>query len=159
MARQQSGNTQKPVLTLLGVLVVVLVAVLAYRYFPRKKFDILPLVPVSGRILVEGAPLDRGRIHLVPAADRGAVHQYYSSGDIQADGSYSLTTYGRSGAPLGKYKVMVVANRTPIPEYPLPSWKPDWLVHRRYTKRTTTDLEMEVVASPAAQTYDLDLER
>ena len=47
VAGQGNGKSQKPGLLLLVVLIAALVAVLAYRNFPRKKFDILPLVPAD----------------------------------------------------------------------------------------------------------------
>ena len=109
--------------------------------------------------MVDGEPLDRGSIHFVPDYDsRDQRHLYFSSADIQEDGNYSLDTYGRPGAPLGEYRVLVCATATPPPTDQR-GWGPDWIVHEKYTKRVTTDLRIEVVESPADNDYDVQLER
>jgi len=61
--------------------------------------------PVSGRVvLANGKPLAAGRVVLVPDESTGAP----SSGEIQADGQFRLTTKSPDdGAVPGRYKVRV----------------------------------------------------
>ena len=61
--------------------------------------------PVSGKVvLANGKPLSAGRVVLVPEEPTGAP----SSGEIQADGQFRLTTKSADdGAVPGRYKVRV----------------------------------------------------
>ena len=120
----------------------------------------LPLVPVAGKISVEGEPLDRGYIQFIPAGARQAQHQYHSTAEIRADGFYSLKTRTAEGAPEGNYLVVVAATATPMPDPSKRSgWVPDWIIHEKYTQKKTTDLKATVVASPTPGAYDFDLLR
>ena len=145
-------------LIVLAILAAALLVFVTFRYLNRTKSNLPPLFPVFGRVTVDGQPLDRGMIHFAPEKSRGAAHLQYSSAEIQADGGFTLKTNSQPGAPLGWYKVIVIATETPIPENPT-NWTPDWLVHKKYTQRGSTDLEIEVIESPSPGTYDLALER
>jgi len=142
-----------------AMLIVILVGCLVYTFWPRNRLDILPLVPFSGRITVEGEPLDRGSVHFLPNGGRPGKHQYTSTGEIQPDGSFTVDTYGRPGIPVGECRIMVIASRNEIPRSPGPDFKPDWLVHEKYTKRTTTDLYVEVTDPPTDKAQSFDMER
>jgi len=121
--------------------------------------DTLSLVSVDGHVMVAGKPLDRGNINFVPEDSRSVAHAYTSSSAIQPDGSFSLRTHGKAGAPLGKYRVVVGATATPMPEpSKLAGWVPDWIVHEKYTKPNTTDLRVEVAECPDEAVCDFDLE-
>ena len=62
--------------------------------------------PVKGQvILANGKPLSSGKVEFLPKAGFGLP----SSGDVSADGSFSLKTAdGRDGAAAGEFKVRVV---------------------------------------------------
>jgi len=62
--------------------------------------------PVSGTVLYNGKPLERGNINFVPDGPEGRA-----AGGTIVDGRYSLTTQTPRRRPLlpGKYKVKVVA--------------------------------------------------
>jgi hypothetical protein len=64
---------------------------------------------VTGKVTYKGAPVPKGRVNFVPtkpAPPEGRA----ASGDIQSDGTYSLTTAGdNDGALPGDYKVEVVS--------------------------------------------------
>jgi len=126
----------------------------------KHEVETLPLVSVKGTVTVAGKPLDRGYIQFVPIDARPAKHKYRSASQVQPDGSYSLTTHRQPGAPLGNYKVVVAATATPMPEPSKRSrWVPDWIVHEKYTKPTTTELQVKVTESAQEGTYDFTLER
>jgi hypothetical protein len=60
------------------------------------------VVPVSGTILYNGKPLPFGSVMFQPDKGQAAV------GDIQADGSFKLSSYGpNDGAVPGKHKVSI----------------------------------------------------
>src|ERR1044071_5554060 len=57
-------------------------------------------VPISGTVTIDGEPVTRGSIKFVP--DNGRP----SSGQINADGRFTLTCYdGNDGALPGKHRV------------------------------------------------------
>jgi hypothetical protein len=61
-------------------------------------------VPVSGRVLIDGKPLDRGFIRFVPKGTRA------SSGTIEKDGRFTLGCFNKNdGALRGIHAVEVVA--------------------------------------------------
>ena len=62
-------------------------------------------VPVSGVVLIDGKPLTRGSIMVIPAGERAA------GGDIGADGRFSLTTYQlNDGVVPGTHRVAIQSN-------------------------------------------------
>jgi hypothetical protein len=118
----------------------------------------LPLFPVEGRVTVEGNPLRKGEILFLPDRSRGTEHMNHPQAVVRPDGTFRMATWGKPGAPLGTYKVVVVATENPVPENPT-GWIPEWLHDVRYTRADTTDLSLEVVENPEAGRYDLELAR
>lgn len=110
-----------------------------------------PLYPVRGKVTVEGAPLTSGQVSLV-AEPTPTTPVPSSGGKIESDGSYEIVTAGRSGAPLGKYKVRV----TPL-TVPTKGGAPALTFDKKYTDPKTSGLDYEVVASPQPGQYDLKL--
>ena len=113
------------------------------------------LVPVQGAVLVDGQPLATGSLVFKPNAEKGNSSKFEPAATINADGSYQLFTAERAGAPLGWYKVSVVAQAAPDEKNPYAP--PKHLVHSRYGDPNSSGLEVEVVESPAAAAYDLKL--
>ena len=67
--------------------------------------DRLPTAPVSGRVTLDGRPLEMGSVTFVPQDGSGRP----ATGSIQSDGSYRLGTYDDDdGALLGLHKISVV---------------------------------------------------
>ena len=64
--------------------------------------------PVTGKVTVDGQPLDGARIRL-EAATGGASRVY--AADTKADGTFDIeavySTETKKGAPVGKYKVLI----------------------------------------------------
>jgi hypothetical protein len=107
------------------------------------------LYPVSGKVTVDEKPLPDGQLTFVADTEKGNATKVVPFGKIK-DGSYSITTKGRTGAPAGWYKVAVMT------QYPgSPSQAVE--IPRRYTDAGKSRLSVEVVANPQPGVYDLKL--
>jgi hypothetical protein len=118
------------------------------------------LLPVRGKVTLDGQVLTVGAVSFRPDAARGNASKHVPTGPIAADGTYELITLKRQGAPPGWYKVVVFADANALKPggtaHPLP---PAWLTKPRYRDEKTTDLSVEVVEAPRAGAYDLKLTR
>ncbi len=65
------------------------------------------LVPVAGRVTLDGQPLSNGSVTLRPEA--GDSNWEQPTGSIDADGKYVVYTQRKPGAPPGKYRVVIFA--------------------------------------------------
>jgi hypothetical protein len=132
----------------------------------------LKLAPVTGKIMINGKPLTFGSVQFRADVSHGNRSMEVPTGQVQPDGSFELTTGTRKGAPLGWWKVLVIADNFQVWDPPLwayhppdvtPPPKPDkWepprsLVHDRYLRVQDTDLTVEVVEHPAEGAYVLKL--
>lgn len=101
--------------------------------------------PVTGRVQYEDGspitPLVRGCVEFSFLEGEGGVRKGTNArGDIQADGSFSLTTYGLGeGAVEGKHQAIVVPPAPENSEDPGPS-----PVDLRFQQYTTSKLEFTV---------------
>lgn len=69
--------------------------------------DELPTGEVHGVVKYQGKPLPSGSVTFIPDGPGKAA-----SGEIQADGSYTLTTYSQGdGATIGGHKVMIISEK------------------------------------------------
>ena len=114
------------------------------------------LVPVQGKVTVAGQPLTKGSVSLRPDKARGETITAEPYGTIGPDGTYTLSTDGKPGAPVGKYVVLVVATEDPDPNS---SATPKSLIHPKYADPDTIHLQVEVVENPRPGQYDLDLQK
>jgi len=119
------------------------------------KSGIDKVVPVSGKVSCDGAPLPSGMIQFHPDASKGNSSTYVPFGPI-TDGAYTLQTTGKEnatkpGAPPGWYKVTI---NTRMP--PMGTTAPKQMVETDplYESEKTTPLKVEVVESPGAGQYD-----
>jgi hypothetical protein len=126
------------------------------------------LYPASGKVTVKNAPLSGGQVTFVPDQAKGNKSKLSPVGKVGSDGAFTLTSEGRSGAPLGWYKV-TVATDTPGMGGTMPvepgATKPAPLgsqgsvqIDPKYKDSSKTPLSVEVVASPAAGAYDLKIQ-
>ncbi len=121
--------------------------------------------PVSGTITFNGEPLNAENTSVLfkPDASRGNASPFEPVGTADADGSYTLITRGKDGAPPGWYKVVVTAfnGLAKHPAGPKQDRHPAArsLLPGRYGLAETTTLSVEVVANPARGAYDLKLTR
>jgi hypothetical protein len=112
----------------------------------------VPLAPVSGKVMVGDQPVTAGQVALVP--EKGVATAGLCAGRIEPDGTYTIATDGRSGAPVGKYKVTVTPSMVPTGSGPPPA-----PFNAAYQSARTTTLAIEVVSAPPAGAYDLKLQK
>lgn len=112
------------------------------------------IVPVTGKITIQGAPLPWGTITLIPDTTKGNSSTLQPYGTISADGSYSLTTDGKPGAPLGAYVVTISAAKPSAPGEYKP---PEWAASQDYLDRNKSGLTLTVVEIPTPGAYNLAL--
>jgi hypothetical protein len=114
------------------------------------------LHPVQGRITFDGQPLPRGAVTLHPTSTETTWHQ--PTAMIEPAGRYVVYTNGRVGAPPGTYRAVVFASEATIsPDGAARPGLPKSLIPNRYNQPDQTPLRLEVVAQPAANSYDLEL--
>ena len=113
-------------------------------------------VPVAGTAtLTDGTALPAGRVMLY-GGETGP------SGQIQPDGSFRLGTFTTSdGARPGRYKVVVTGvaqpDTRPYEEAMLhPELTPQPLIHPKYGRVETTDLEVEISAGSNELSFKLE---
>jgi len=112
--------------------------------------------PVSGKVSIDGKAVKGkgGTVLLKPDASKGNKSTFDALGTIDPEGSYTVATRGKAGAPPGWYKVVVNVvepNSGEAFDTPLLLVRPDYLSPQK------TPLAFEVVASPGEGAYDLDL--
>lgn len=115
-------------------------------------------LPVAGTVTLDGKPLSVGAVSFRPDASKGNGSLHIPTAEIDKQGRYELVTIGRKGAPPGWYKVLVFADANALgdPNASRPP-TPKWMMHEKYTEPSTTPLSIEVVATPAAGAYDLNV--
>jgi hypothetical protein len=90
-------------------------------------------VPVSGIVIIDGRPLDRGNIKFVPANGRP------SAGKISEDGRFTLTCYdGNDGALIGTHRVQVASNRI------ISDSKIEWFAPPKYADFRTSEISVDI---------------
>lgn len=105
------------------------------------------LYPVSGKVFCNVDPLTGGTVSFTPDATKGNTTKLVPGGKIGADGTYTLISGGRPGAPLGWYKVSIVTNA--------PGETPSTVkVPPRFADPNRSDLTVEVVANPEPDRYN-----
>jgi len=72
------------------------------------RVDRVPVYPITGRVLIDGKPLQNATVFLHPPSGDGGLRPV---GHTRADGSFDITTYEvGDGAPAGEYRVTVTWN-------------------------------------------------
>lgn len=108
-------------------------------------------VPVSGEVTVGGKPLAKGSLAFKP--EGAPLPGGDPSGNIE-NGKYTLYTNAKPGAPVGKYKVTIVATVEADSTKPNAVKSP---VDAKYGDPAKSDLKADVVATPAPGAYDFKL--
>ena len=106
------------------------------------------LVPVKGKVTVNGTPLPDGRVSFYLMDREPNTPFPVPEGKIEADGSYALETQGKSGSPLGKYRVAFDRGDD------RKAWRQVAPVYRDPKK---SPLEIEVTENKPEGEYDLKL--
>jgi hypothetical protein len=122
---------------------------------------------VWGKVTYNGKAVTKGVVSFVPSGGPGAQTGQPATGEIGADGSYSLTTFeSGDGAVLGEHKVIVQAREDdpalkghgmPIPDKDgrLNIKPPTYLVPRKYETAEKSPLRFTV--KEGSNTYNIDL--
>jgi hypothetical protein len=112
------------------------------------------MAPVQGKITINGTPMTAGNVVFQRADGTGdGAEGLLSAGQIDSSGNYTINTGGKSGAPLGKYKVAVTPSMVPTeggaaaPAY-----------DTKYKTHGSSPLEVDVIESPEPGRYDFDLQ-
>lgn len=91
-------------------------------------------VPVAGKVLINGKPLQQGYIRFVPDGARPSGSQ------IDETGHFRLACFDQSdGAVVGKHRVAVVSNFADVNAKKLL-----WFAPKKYASTKTSGLEVEV---------------
>ncbi len=117
------------------------------------------LVGVTGAVKIGGAPMPMGTVEYHPDAAKGNSHPAKVTGMIKADGTYTLQTDGKPGAPAGWYLVAVTGKGMPdMSKMQDPGKMPaPPAVNPKYTKPETAGFSIEVKDGAPAGAYDLPL--
>ena len=119
------------------------------------------VVPVTGRVMVDGMPMSQGTVTFMPDESKGNKTQLTPGGMIDGSGNYKLMTGDREGAPPGWYRVgvspmgMSMGGGMPTQSDPTKLEKSG--PNKKYQLPSTSGISIEVVESPAAGAYDLKL--
>ncbi len=138
---------------LMGHVVCIAACLLLLPSFVGCNKNPLGRLAVSGRITLDGKPLDKGTIEFRPQAGGASV----GSGGVITNGAFAIPTL--QGLPPGKYDVRIFSGRpddSPLPEGVPPGVNRPWIerIPARYNVQTT--LVAEVSAS-GSNTFNFDL--
>jgi hypothetical protein len=101
-------------------------------------------VPVSGKVLIDGKPLETGNIRVYAAANRAA------SGRIEPDGSFKLSTYELGdGVVPGTHAVSVTGAKLLNPK------TMRWYAPKKFSSAETSGLTLEVTEATNEAKIDL----
>jgi hypothetical protein len=113
------------------------------------------LVPVSGKVTLNGAPLTSGGVLFQPDVEKGNHSQHVPVGSLDAEGRYELSSATNKGATPGWYKVAISAQEPIDPQNPYAP--PKHLIHPKYTAASTSGLAVEVKSNAPAGSYDFEV--
>jgi hypothetical protein len=116
--------------------------------------DSVKVGTLSGKVTYKGKPLEFGSVTLQPVGGGPLAR-----GTIQSDGTYTVTTDGKPGAPLGMNKVRVTCYSGQRPGANSSGGEMslgDSLIPEHYTKFSSSGLEVEVKAGENPP-YNIDL--
>lgn len=108
-----------------------------------------PLYPVQGKVTLGGKPLRGGNVLFFALEHDVKISQ--PQGLIDAQGNYTVASYGKDGAPAGKYRVTV----DPASD----DKSMDLAVDGKYQSWEKSPLIVEIRENAPPGAYDLKLER
>lgn len=101
-------------------------------------------VKVSGTVLIDGQPLTKGIVQLVPNGTRPAA------GKIDAQGRFTLTSYdGGDGVVLGTHRVLIAAKEA------VSESQVKWLAPPKYADLKNSGLTIEITEPTEDLTIEL----
>ena len=108
-----------------------------------------PLFPVQGKVTLDGKLLRGGNVTFFALDHDVKICQ--PEGLIDPDGNYTVSSYGQSGAPAGKYRVTVLPGSH--------DKSMDLAVDDTYQSWENSPLTVTVTENPPAGAYDLKLKK
>lgn len=115
------------------------------------------LVPVSGKIMVNGKPLPMVGVSFRPDKSKGNTSVYHPGGAADQNGRYELVAAAKPGAPPGWYNVVIFPN-TPSPgSSGVPKVTEPF--NKKYSNPKTTDLSVEVKEGATPEAYNFQLSK
>jgi hypothetical protein len=105
-----------------------------------------PLNPVQGKLLYKGQPLKGGVLTFHPMDDK-SIYAVLPVGLSGEDGSFTLTTGAKEGAPAGKYVVTIICpEEAKLPKGKISTAPPESRdrFEGTYANRETSKLQAEV---------------
>ena len=101
------------------------------------------LLPVVGKVTVDGQPVKAGTLSFRPDMAKGNSGKHEPYGEIDSAGNFRIFTNKKEGAPAGWYKVAIVAGE-PVDVGNL-SGQARWFANPKYASIATSGLNIEVV--------------
>jgi hypothetical protein len=90
-------------------------------------------VPVAGRVLIDGQPVEHGFVQVIPRGDRAAV------GELGPGGTFRLTTFEpNDGCVLGDHAVAVIGMES------IDSSSQRWHAPKKYADPETSELRANI---------------
>lgn len=90
-------------------------------------------VPVAGKVLIDGQPLEHGFVQVIPAGDRAAV------GTLGPGGAFRLTTYEpNDGCVPGNHAVAVIGMES------IDGASQRWHAPKKYASPETSNLTVDI---------------
>ncbi|HEX6961100.1 MAG TPA: hypothetical protein VF175_04485 [Lacipirellula sp.] len=109
------------------------------------------LIPVSGKVTIDGKPAAEGSVMFISTVNPMTK----LIGSIESDGTYSVITQRKPGAPAGEYRVTVFVTETPKDSNGNYNGLPRTLSDKKFSNPNLTPLKVEVKAEAPAGAYDL----
>jgi len=109
------------------------------------------LISVTGKVTLDGKPATEGGVMLIDADNPMSK----LVGSIQSDGTYSVITQRKPGAPAGEYRVTVLVTETKKDADGNYTGLPRTLSNMQFSNPNTTPLKVEVREGAPAGAYDL----
>lgn len=115
------------------------------------------VVPVSGKITLEGAPVGHGTITFMPIKNSKDLPLRPASSELDSEGQYYLSTFGSSdGAMPGEYNV-VIESLISGPTLAKPMAPRVWAIPKHYGQVSRSGLSATVLDQRSPMTFDFDL--
>jgi hypothetical protein len=121
---------------LITIILLISVTIIAGCKDNSKPVDLPKLYPCTVTIMQDGKPCAAAIIEFLPADSSVKYHAVSLTGE---DGRVSMSTYGHSGVPVGKFKVIVDNSLRPAK-----SADTYQRVEAKYSSAETTPLEIEI---------------
>ncbi len=131
----------------------IIMTVFAVIVFPTLVIVLLEILPEDGGGLVgcrgtvrfNGQPLTKGTVTI--RNDNAKADDPNSAGTINEDGWFTLSTEGKPGAPVGRYRAMVV----------LPQGTPEPKLPKLYRSLETTPLSVDIQPESRFNVFTLEI--